>query len=264
MVWCRIFFDTCSSNLVSGRFYRHLWTNSKQNTIRHSPTLKRSPALRHLSSLETMVSNTNTDNSEVMTNCHDVRRMNHPRSIQATSWNSFPPLSIPHRAALLAEHHPSCGFRDGQSAIPRSQQNRELLIAVLSMAIDMVDEVVAMDARYEQSAGTLDGLCRFSPSRQWKSPKLKFKAHCWSTQIYGRSTSSVKHKCLDYIMANLKHNYLYHFDILTTYDIVKYDSFNKISERLWCNNSLQCKSCYKQWSAVFVLTKHLSWWSLVP
>jgi len=34
------------------------------------------------------------------------------------------------------------------------------------MAIDMVDEVLSIDARYTQDVDALDGLCRFSTSRQ--------------------------------------------------------------------------------------------------
>jgi len=114
-----------------------------------------------------MVSNTNTDNSEAVTSCHNVRRLNQPRSVQATTWNTFPPLSIPQqRSVLLAEHHTSNDFQDRQSAVPRPQQNREFLTAVLSMAIDMVDEVLSIDARYTQDVDALDGLCRFSTSRQ--------------------------------------------------------------------------------------------------
>jgi len=88
----------------------------------------------------------------------------------------FLPLSIPRqRSLLLDEHHASSDFHDGRSAVPRLQQNREFLMAVLSIAIDIVDEVLAIDARYAQNVDNLDGLCQSEPSCQWGILEVEVK-----------------------------------------------------------------------------------------
>jgi len=113
-----------------------------------------------LSEVKAMLPLTNND-------CGDLRSLNHPRSGQLTS-SGFVPLSNRRQRVISPDDpSPSNDFLVGSFAMA-SSQNREFLTAMLSIAIDLVDNALAQSVDHDRPPRTNnpENSSRFHDSRQ--------------------------------------------------------------------------------------------------